>query len=190
MPDTDVGTPSYRILFQYYSNKSRPASRTFATRAPSPSTTSPKDIRHGRAVFSSSRTLARATTATSPSGTRRGPTLTTCNANAHRCISIMHARARAHTHTHTHMHTTRTHAHASGIFAGVIRRNRDETSVFRTETDGLGWQARAGVRSLSFCVFVFVSLFLSLSLCFCSFSFFLHSLPPATLYTCKGCTRM
>ena len=100
------------------------------------------------------------------------------------------ARARTHTHTHTHMHTTRTHAHASGIFAGVIRRNRDETSVFRTETDGLGWQARAGVRSLSFCVFVFVSLFLSLSLCFCSFSFFLHSLPPATLYTCKGCTRM
>ena len=89
-----------------------------------------------------------------------------------------HARARAHTHTHTHthMHTTRTHAHASGIFAGVIRRNRDETSVFRTETDGLGWQARAGVRSLSFCVSVFVSLSFLVSL---SLSLFLlSSLPP------------
>ena len=124
MPDTDVGTPSDRILFQYYSNKSRPASRTFAIRAPSLSTTSPKDIRHVRAVFSSSRTLARATTATSPSGTRRGPTLTTCNANAHRCINITHAHARARTHTHTHAHNANTCTRIRDLCRGHTAKSR------------------------------------------------------------------
>ena len=168
MPDTDVGTPSDRILFQYYSNKSRPASRTFATRAPSPSTTSPKDIRHGRAVFSSSRTLARATTATSPSGTRRGPTLTTCNANAHRCISIMHARGRthththslSHTHTHTHTCTQREHMHTH---QGSLQGSYGEIET-RLAFLGLRQMALAGKHVLVYGLYLFVSLSLSLSL--------------------------